>query len=314
MTKTTDKKTETPAEKPATKPKASATKIEVKQIAWFDDRFYKIRYENDKKVEVEDYIPSITTKIGALAKPNLMRWYGDLGTREARLQMTEKGDRGSRIHWAWETFCGGGVVIYQPDKAPLYDKEEFDALVKRHNNHFFVLKNQDEMWNFMKLSAFHKAIKPYYMVNERVVYNIDLREAGTLDNLIGIPEGEYMISGAKPVKLERGLYLFDAKTGNYVGNEARFQLSAYFYCVLYMIFNGLIEVPEDYEQFGIKGAIIGHTSATTKNGIEGFSATILTRDQLHEYYTRYRNIAAVWEAEFGTLKPKLRQIPGYVAL
>ena len=61
-----------PAEKPQAKTeqpketKASVSKIEVKQIAWFDDRFYKIRYENDKKVEVEDYIPSITTKLNAL--------------------------------------------------------------------------------------------------------------------------------------------------------------------------------------------------------------------------------------------------------
>jgi len=43
--------------------------LQVKQIEWFDDHFYKIRYVNEAKVELEDYIPSVTTKLGALSKP-----------------------------------------------------------------------------------------------------------------------------------------------------------------------------------------------------------------------------------------------------
>jgi len=286
-------------------------KVELKQIAWFDDRFYKVRYENDQKVEVEDYLPSVTTKLGALSKPMLTRWYGDLGNREAHLQMNEKAERGSRIHWAWETFCGGGVVIYQPEKTPLYDDEEFAELIKRHNNHFFVLKNQDEMWNFMKLSEFHKRIKPTFTLNEHIVYDLGNRDAGTMDNLFGIETGEYLVNGTKPLKLEKGLYLFDAKTGNYVGNEAKMQLGAYWGCIYFMKENGLIELPADLE---VKGAIIGHTSAQMKNGIEGFSAIYVPLEELKEYYRRYRNISAVWESEFGNLKPKIRQIPGYVSL
>ena len=285
--------------------------VELKQIAWFDDRFYKVRYENDQKVEVEDYLPSVTTKLGALAKPQLVKWVGDLGNREANLQKYEKADRGSRIHWAWETFCGGGVVIYQPDKTPMYDDVEFAALVKKYNGHYFVLKNQDEMWNFMKLAEFHKRIKPTFSLNEQIVYDLGNRDAGTMDNLFGIETGEYEINGTKPVKLERGLYLFDAKTGNYVGNEAKMQLGAYWGCVYYMIQNKLIELPEDLE---IKGAIIGHTSAQTRKGIEGFSAIYTPLEELKEYYRRYRNISAVWESEFGTMKPKIRQIPAYLSL
>ena len=289
-------------------------KVELKQIAWFDDRFYKVRYENDQKVEVEDYLPSVTTKLGALSKPMLTRWYGDLGNREAHLQMNEKAERGSRIHWAWETFCGGGVVIYQPDRTPLFDDEEFAELVKRYNNHYFVLRNQDEMWNFLKLSKFHKAIKPYFTLNEHIVYDLKNRDAGTMDNLFGIEAGEYEINGSKAVKLERGLYLFDAKTGNYVGNEAKMQLSAYWGCLNFMIRNGLIELPDTSEDNEIKGAIIGHTSSQTRTGIEGFSAIVITLDEIQDYYRRYRNISAVWDSEFGSAKPKIRQIEGYVAL
>jgi len=293
--------------------KTKKGKVEVKQIAWFDDRFYKVRYENDKKVEVEDYIPSVTTKLGALAKPQLTKWVGDLGNREANLRRVESADRGTRIHWAWETYCGGGVVIYQPDRIPLYDKEELDELIKKFNGHYFILRNQDEMWSFTKLSKFHKAIKPYFTLNEHIVYDLGNRDAGTMDNLFGIEKGEYMICGTKPVKLERGLYLFDAKTGNYVGNEAKMQLSAYWGCVNYMDDNGLIELPDGSDGI-IKGAIIGHTSATTKNGIEGFSAIYIDGDELVDYYRRYRNISEVWESEFGSVKPKIRQLEGYVAL
>lgn len=288
--------------------------IEVKQIDWFDERFYKIRYENEAKVEVEDYFPSVTTKLGALPKPQLLHWYGDIGNREANLRRNEAADSGSRVHWAWQTYCTAGIVIYNPPKAPIYDEEEIKELKEKYNQHFFMLYNQDEMWSFMKLVAFYQAVKPYKMLSEHTVYDIDNRDAGTMDNLFGIPEGEYMINGSKPVKLARGLYLFDAKTGNYIGNDSKMQLAAYWGCIMFMIRNGLIDLPEKEEDRNIVGAIIGHTAAKTRSGIEGFSATVLNVDDLQEYYKRYRNIAAVWESEFGTLKPTIRQVPGYITL
>jgi len=305
-TKTAQKKPEAQPEK-----KLKKSNIELKRIDWFDDRFYKIKYVNEAKVDIEDYLPSVTTKLNALSKPQLTSWYGDIGNREARLRVTESADRGSRIHWAWETFCSGGVVIYDPPKTPLYTPEEKDEIIKRHNGHFFILQNQDEMWNFTKLRDFHKAIKPYFTLNEYTVFDINNRDAGTMDNLFGIEAGKYMINGVKPVELKRGLYLFDAKTGNYIGNEAKMQLGAYWSCVMYMIDNGFIDLPmED----GIQGAIIGHTSAKTKAGIEGFSAILIPKEELSQYYNRYRHISAVWTNEFGSLKPKIRQLEGFIAL
>jgi len=297
---------------PVKTPEKKLTKknIELKRIDWFDDRFYKIKYTNEQQVDIEDYLPSVTTKLGALSKPMLTRWYGDLGNREAKLQMNEKAERGSRIHWAWETYVKAGVVIYDPPKTPLYNQEEKDEIIKRHNGHFFLLHTQDEMWNFLKLRQFHQAIKPYFSMSEATIFDIANRDAGTMDNLFGIEEGEYAINGAKVVKLEKGLYIFDAKTGNYVGNEAKMQLGAYWGCINYMIDNRMIDLPEQQ----IKGAIIGHTSAKTKNGIEGFSAIVINALDLSEYYNRYRSIAKVWDSEFGTLKPKIRQLEGFVAL
>jgi hypothetical protein len=291
--------------------KAPKTKqVEVKRIEWFDDRCYRIRYENDQKVDVEEYLPSITTILNVSPKPFLLKWYADLGYREARLRMFESAERGSRIHWAWETAVSGGVVIYNPIKAPLYDNEEIEELKKKFNQHYFMLHNQDEMWDFMKLEKFYKAINPKFKLCEETIFNLDSKMAGTMDNIFHIAEGEYQISGAKPVKLEEGLYLFDVKTGNTISDEAKLQLSAYWNLVDYMRRNKFIELP-DVE---IKGAIIGHTSAQTKTGIEGFSAIVINKEQQQKYYSRFQNLYAVWIDTNPNFAPKQRQLKGYITL
>jgi hypothetical protein len=276
--------------------------IEVKQIDWFDDHFYKIRYENEAKIEIEDYFASVTTKLGALAKPHLIRWYGDIGTREAQMKMREAGDRGSRIHNAWYHYTTGGAVVYQPERTPLYTRDELDEIYKRFNNAVYVIQNQDEMFNVMKLQQFHSIIKPREMKSETIVYNADHKEAGTADNIFEIDEGEYLISGAKPVKLPGGQYIFDLKTGSTVGKEAFMQVSAYLVCA------------ESMGAPKFAGALIGHTSATTRSGIEGFKIYFLSREEALSQYSDYRDIARVWERNFGTKKPVIRQIPGLITL
>ena len=42
--------------------------MKAESIEWFDDRFYKITQGKDKE-ETVDYFASVTTKLGALAKP-----------------------------------------------------------------------------------------------------------------------------------------------------------------------------------------------------------------------------------------------------
>ena len=62
------------------------------------------------------------------------------------------------------------------------------------------------------------------------------------------------------------------------------------------------------------GDIMAHTSAQIKSGIEGFMAYFLNREEIEQYYQDYRDIAKVWERQFGTRKPTIRQLPGYVSL
>lgn len=274
--------------------------VEVKQIDWFDDHFYKITYLNEAKNEVTDYLPSVTTKLGALAKPFLLQWYGDLGTREAKERMAEKGDRGSRCHWAWQALTTGGAVIYNPPRTPLYTKDEIDEIIEAHDKNYFIINNQDEMWQLMKLKAFLEEINPVQILSEHIVYDVEARVAGMADNFIWVEEGEYNIAGATPMKLEKGCYVFDLKTGTSVGKEAHMQISCYAYLAEKM---GIAK---------IKGALIGHTSAKTKKGIEGFNTIHLNREQLKDNYSDYCDIAKVWERNFGSRKPKIRQIPGLI--
>jgi len=285
--------------------------IDVKRIEWFDDRCYKIRYENDQKLEVEEFIPSVTTKLNVSPKPYLLKWYADLGYREARMRMFEAGERGSRVHWAWETYCSGGVVIYDPIKTPIYDNTEIEEIKKKYNQHFFMLRDQGEMWDFLKLQKFYQIVKPFFTMNEQTVFDLQYKDAGTTDNIFGIEAGKYFINGAKEVELEKGLYIFDAKTGSAVGDDAKMQVCAYWECVNYMKDNGMIELPPDLE---IKGAIIGHTSALTRKGIAGFSAIVLDHKDKEMYYRRYRNISEVWLDNNPNFEPLIRELPGYIAL
>ena len=275
--------------------------ISVKLIEWFDDRFYKIIYTNAEKVDVEEYLASVTTKLGALAKPFLARWRGDLGNREADFKTMEAADRGSRTHWAWYTYINNGAVVFRPPRAPLLSEAEMAEVSEKHKGQVSILQNQDEMFDMMKLQEFCRRLKPEILECERTVYDLVNKDAGTLDNLFRIKAGTYDINGAKPVTLINGVYPFDLKTGKTIAKDSRMQLSAYAIMVEKLL--GLT----------VAGAIIGHTQASTKKGIEGFSTTVLTREEIEGEYQDFRNIAKVWERNFGTMKPKVRQIPAIIS-
>jgi len=274
---------------------------EVKQIDWFDDHFYKIRYITEAKVERTDYFPSTTTKLGALNKPFLIQWYGDLGTREALRRRDEASLKGTRVHWAWYTYTTHGAVIYQNPKTPLYTVEEMAELKKKYNNDVCVLTNQEEMYDMMKLERMMDILKPTIIASEVIVYDLANREAGTVDNIFEIEGGEYPVNGKTPLVLPGGKYIFDLKTGKSVGKEARMQIADYAHM--------------STTQYGnITGGLIGHTQSKNKGGIEGLGLIHLNKTHLKEEYQDYRDIAKVWDRNFGNRKPVVRQIKGLITL
>ena len=267
--------------------------MEIKSISWFDERFYKITMKDGSI----DYFPSVTTKLGALPKPYLSHWRGDIGNREADLRILEASNRGSRIHLAWQVFVKGGAIIYQPYKFTVHTQEELTQLEKDNNGLIAIIPTQDEMLACYKMQQWWEVVRPTLIESEQTVYSLTNREAGTLDTHLFIEEGEYLINGKIPLRLEKGNYIHDLKTGKVIGNEAYMQVSAY------------LKFAEERSLGKFMGALITHTQAKTRSGIEGLSTIFLNRDDIKRYYEDYRNVAKVWDSQFGTLKPKTLEIP-----
>ena len=277
-------------------------KINVKMVEFFDQHFYKCVYTptddegNPKDEEITEYIPSVTSKLQIIEKPFLATWRGDIGNREADLRMVESQDRGSRLHLAWQVFTQGGAVVFNDYKKPAYTQQEIVDLEAKFS-HIAILRNQGEMYDMMKLQKFLDIIKPTNTFSEMTVYDLVNKDAGTVDNLFEIAEGNYAISGVKPIHLIAGWYVYDLKTGKSAGDTARMQASAYARIVKSM---GTIEPI---------GCIIGHTGATTKGGIAGFSADVFFEEEIAEEYQSYRLAADLWLRKNGNKKPVVMEIP-----
>ena len=280
--------------------------LDVRVFSWFDDRFYKVRYINEMKQEVEEYFPSVTTKLGALDEPFLRRWYGQVGLEEALRVLRESADRGSRIHWAWQFYCNGGAIIYNPDSSAPYQPGEIQAIRDKYDGNIFTLRTQDEMFQMAKLMEWEKLVAPRENRTEQIVYDIDEKDAGTLDNLMLIDEGEYEIAGAKPLKLEAGWYVVDLKTGNNISSKAPMQVARY---------AAIVEKMYAKEEHPIKvvGGLIIHTSASTRKGIEGLQTIHIPREELVELNQDYKDIAKVWNRQMSSQKPMVRQLPAMIA-
>lgn len=265
---------------------------EIKQIQWFDSRFYKVE---------DEYYPSVTTKLNAEAKPFLARWRGDIGNREADIRMRESADRGSRIHHGWYLMTTKGAVIYNPFQNPNYTKEQIKEIESKANG-ILILENQDEMYDLYKLQEWHKIVQPKVEASELIVYSEKNKEAGQLDSLMYIKEGKYKVNGAKEIHITEGLYVVDLKTGKAMPDSAFMQISSYAAC--YMEMTGV----------KIAGGIVIHTGSKTKKGIEGLSTYIRTIDELKEDFNNYRAVANVWERLFSGSQPKIFSFPSLIKL
>lgn len=275
--------------------------LEVKQISWFDNHYYRIRYLDERKVEIEEYFASVTTKLGVLAKPHLIKWYGQVGYQEARRVMREAADRGTRIHHAWYTWAMNGAVVYDDPTTRNtdfgYTREEIEEIYKRFNGNVWVLENQDEHYDFLKLVQMFNILKPDVVESEKKVYNVEHKEAGTADNIFVLKEGKYEISGSTPLKLPGGIYVGDLKTGAQISQEHKMQIAAYTICLESM----------GYDRF--QGALIYHTQSTIKSGIQGLKVIYIPREEIEQLYADYRDISRVWERQGLGKKPIIRQMP-----
>jgi len=270
--------------------------IKITLVNWFDNHWYKIEQENQE----DRWFPSVNTKLGIIDKPFLARWRGDIGNREADLQMWESARKGSRIHLAWYLLYNQGVIIFNPIENPQYNEQQIEELKKE--NEVMVIQNQLEMWDIHKLQQWHERVNPKMRDNERIVYSIKNKDAGTLDKVFHIEAGEYEINGSKPLRLQSGLYISDLKTGKSVYDEAYMQTAAYANCFTEM--TGL----------KINGSLIIHTGSKTKSGIPGLSTHLRNYEQMREDYENYRAAANLWDRFHKNDQPKIGTFPSLIKL
>lgn len=269
----------------------------IKQIEWFDSRFYRIDFGNNNYV----YYPSVTTKLQAESKPFLACWRGDVGNREADRRMKETADRGSRIHYGWYLMTTKGTVLYNPFQRPNFTQDKIDEIASDSNG-IMILENQDEMYDIYKLEQWHKIVQPKVEASELIIYSVKNEEAGQLDKLMFIKEGKYNVNGAAGLHIPEGLYVVDLKTGKTVNNDAYMQIAAYASCYAEMT-----GIP-------LKGGIVIHTGAKTKKGIEGLATYLRTIDEMSTDYTNYRAVANVWERLFSNQSPRIFDFPSLIKL
>lgn len=276
--------------------------MEVQMIEWFDNHFYKIKYQLDGAADVVEYLPSVTTKLNIIAKPFLAQWRGDIGNREADMRVFESSERGVRIHHAWYTLTTGGVVLYQPFQHPNYTLEEIEQIKEANLGNVAIVKFQDEMYDVYKLSKWLKVVKPTILHSEKIVYSVNNRDAGTVDNIFGIEEGDYEINGKKPIHIPKGIYVVDLKSGKVVDDNAFMQTAVYAACAEEM---GLGE---------INGTLILHTGSSMKTGIEGLATLYRSKEEMGKDYQDYRLAAALWERKNADMKPKVFEFPSLLTL
>jgi hypothetical protein len=273
-------------------------------IEWYSDHWYKITVPG---VEILDpwneiYIPSVTTKLNIIAKPFLAKWRGDVGNREADMRVFEASERGVRIHNAWYTLTTGGAVLFNPVNRPNYSTDQIDALSLDFGGNIAVVKYQDEMVDVWKLERWIEAVKPVISASELPVYSLKTMDAGTVDNVMEIEAGKYMVDGAKALELPAGKYVVDLKSGKQVDDNAFLQTAAYSKCY------------EEMTGEEIMGTLILHTGASTKKGIEGLSTLYRTKEELQGDFEDYRLAAQLWERKNRDAKPRTFLFPALLTL
>lgn len=271
--------------------------MEVVLIEALNDHWYKV-----KDGDAVHWLPSVTTKLGVIDKPGLNRWRADIGQREADLRLYDASQRGKRIHWAWEIALLGGAVIYDPWDKPVYTAEGI-ADLKKQFGEVAVLRTQDEMFQIVKLQKQFDTLKPKILGVEETVFDLENKDAGTIDGILWIEEGDYEISGVKPLHLESGVYVNDLKTGSYLDENVWLQLAPYAFMY------------ENMHGIKVRGALVTHTSAQTKGKIPGLKTMFRDRQTLLERdYNDYRHAAALWERQHEGDQPEIFQFPSMIHL
>lgn len=298
-------------------------RIKPQLVQWFDDHFYKFTFKknefqsiinnclinkipvphNDKE-QLCIWIPSVTTKLNITPKPHLHRWRGEVGNREADRRMKEGQEKGSSIHNAWHCANTEGIIIYNDKRRPIYSDKQINQFRKKAKGNISIIDTQQEMYELWKLQQWFDIVQPKIVYCETIVYDFDTIDAGTMDNLVHIKKGLYMVNGATPLALEEGFYILDVKTGNGVSQEdAGAQMAKY------------AAMAEKIYGIKVEGTMILHTNANTKKGIEGMATYFCNREEMAENLNYFTKMADAWAVSgLAKDKPKVFDFPTLIQM
>lgn len=280
----------------------------IKQIQWFDDRFYALTDDTGKT----EYLESVTTVLNATPKPQLARWRGEVGNEIADQKMHEAGDRGTRIHHGCLAYVSGGVVVHNPWDKPNFSDLEMAELRKRFEGKMLiVIQKQEEMYQIDKFSRWMQLVKPKMVAAEMMVYSLTEHSAGSLDYIMEIQKGKYLVAGSEPLVIEKsGLYVVDLKSSNQLSDDYFMQISAYrkFYEEMQ------IADMSDENHEDIQGGLIIHTNADTRKGIVGLTTKFRSLEELDQDFVDFQHVHAVWRRSLGSAKPKVFSFPSIITM
>lgn len=263
------------------------------QIDWFDQHYYKVG---------EDFYPSVTTILQAapFKQQALAYWRGDIGNNEADKQFYQAGERGTFIHNCMTKMLNGNRIYFK--------------FVPEGENGLLVTDQWDAI-QLHRIAQFFKVVKPVILHNELIVYSHKHRFAGSIDLVLEIKDGSYLIDGKKPVYLPSGVYIADLKTSRDIHDDYWLQVAAYTFAF-----------QEMYPDIKITNNLILHTKSSNKLGIEGFSCKTVKlygseeeiednpQAIINENFNAFLDIHKLWKRKPVPTKPKLFNMPNKISI
>jgi hypothetical protein len=251
------------------------------QITTYDERWYAIE-DVDRKTGLPcfRFRPSSTWKAGYYPKGiGFYKWLADKGWDEAQAVKEAAGDKGSKVHRATEDIDKGlEVPIDAKYKNPSTGQEEELSV--------------EEIDCIQSFCQFIDDVKPELLACEMTV--IGDTYAGTLDNIYRINQD---VKLNKDTIITKGIWIVDKKTGQYIWEEHKLQISSYSHANIDYTSLGITD--EEWTKRKLAVLQLGY-----KRNNKNYKFT-----EIEDKFDLFRMAEKIWENENPEAKPKQKDFP-----
>lgn len=266
--------------------------LSIKLIDSFDSHFYEVLFVDG----TTKLFPSVTTILQAYPKPHLMKFRGEIGNNQADQLMNRGAKRGSSIHNAVEKMLNGAAILYDNGLGSI-SQREIDAYQLQYET--VIMQDQIEYNQVFRIKQLFDMWQPEILATEQKIFDFDNEYAGTMDQVMRLRAGSYVINGLDYKIPETGVYVTDVKSGGFLDDSANYQTAAYAKAFLK---TGVISKDE------FKGTIILHCNSRGVKGIEGMSIKVRDRFDVDDDYIGFKVVHQLWKLTMNQ-RPKVWQMP-----